>query len=65
MFICSVVDQESLRNINAAAFFAFKGARLFVTVKPAAVKTLSDGADVAGIQSTPFASLDIIGSLSS
>ena len=36
----------------AAAFSAFNEARLLAIVKPAAEKTLSDGADVAGMHNT-------------
>ena len=59
--IFSTSDQESCKKINAAAFSALKEARLFAIVSPAAENTLSDGADVAGMQRTLRASHKIYG----
>jgi len=41
-----------LKKIKALTFLGFKALRSLVTVKPAAEKTLSEEAAVAGIQSS-------------
>ena len=51
----------SCKNINSFAVVGSKLLRSFAIVNPAAEKTLSDGAEVAGIASSLNASLEISG----
>ena len=49
------------KNINESTFFGFKQLLNLVTISPAVENTLSEGVDVAGMQSSRFATYDTTG----